>query len=208
MKFLLFLTFCCTIVFGAIIPSPPDLKPSPAMADDPTGPLQLHKLLSRGSSDAYKEAKRAANEKGVTLENDEYYYFMSCNTVRAGFTPSEPAVRYVFDQTGGCTHVALVVGKITKTSWTKKFEATYLNASDSPSGTAWKQSVNDYSPRSNQKLIYGGKAVWNPDIDSLSTAGNNWLRQANVGGPGGGRQYSPSMNCLNYYYDLRDMVAA
>ncbi|KAL1892153.1 hypothetical protein Cpir12675_004661 [Ceratocystis pirilliformis] len=208
MKFLLFLTFCCTIVFGAIIPSlAPDLKPSTAMADDPTGPPRVHKLLSRDSSAAYKEAKRAAKEEGVTLENGEYYYFMSCNTARAGFTPSEPAVRYVLEQTG-CTHVALVVGKITRTRWTKKFEATYLNVSDSPSGTAWKQLVNDYNPRSNQKLIYGGQAVSSPSISALRIAGNDWLEQANVGGPNGGRQYSESMNCLNYYYDLRDMVSA
>ncbi|KAF5482680.1 hypothetical protein CGCS363_v015173 [Colletotrichum siamense] len=122
-------------------------------------------IFSRDQSKAWREAEKVV---GRPLQNNKYYYFMSCNPAYRNHRQTrEPYLKYVVDRTD-CVHVGLVIGKTAR--FQKKFEAEYFHVRvlDSKPGE-WSQTRHKWDgPVIDQRITYKGqkasvniKDLWN-----------------------------------------------
>ncbi|KAK2053006.1 hypothetical protein LY76DRAFT_525557 [Colletotrichum caudatum] len=194
MKLLLLLTYCAAALASLAAPRPRGnavQERNPAVNSTNDG-ATLARLMSRDTSEAYREAERAA---GGSLKPNTYYYFMNCALGGSTYRPTTSLGRWVYSAYG-CSHVGLVVGK---TAWVaKRFEATYIHIRLYRDG--FDQTHHDYTPYENQKLIYGGRTSSSKATPSrLIDKGEEWLQ-------GSGTRVTERYNCVAHYRYLASLL--
>ncbi|KAK1974541.1 hypothetical protein LZ30DRAFT_740205 [Colletotrichum cereale] len=146
------------------------------------------------SAKKYDYLAKVADRAGVKLLPETYYYFRSCT--RSPVPENHPGTHWVMAQTGGCNHIALIVGKTSSDN--KEFEGTYVTTYGMFGGgwhigarEWWGPGGNGYQTASYGGIIPPEKA----EISMILSQGADWNARSE------GR-FDSEWNCLTFYDDV------
>ncbi|KAK1981500.1 hypothetical protein LZ30DRAFT_770757 [Colletotrichum cereale] len=141
---------------------------------------------------SYKYLAKVADGAGVKLSPDTYYYFRSC--AKAKYYYQDNVVDWVAQETGGCTHIALVVGKTSADN--TEFEASYIDSSHDDDDR-WTIKVKEWGgPWSRQTVSYGGMIPpEKAEMARILSQAAEWKKRSE-------ERYDTEYNCLTLYDEL------